>query len=258
MSNDPRAAPRSEARFSEEESRYLTRAPVDIAHILRQSVQKAAMVTAYFNDADGFALTSLLEVSPEEDRMVFDVPAQPSQAAGIASSHRIMFVSSHEGIKIKFQVERATPILYDGRPAFESRMPRAVLRLQRRENYRASCSLSNPVMCAVPFTSEGEAHSADMPALDVSLGGIAILNQHHSLNLEPGCVYRNCIITLPDVGSFACTIEARSSRQVQLKNGMVTMRSGCRFIDPPQSGLNMVQRYTMKRERARSAGLGPG
>ena len=256
MSDESRGAARSETRFSEEEERYLTRAPIDIAYILRSTVQKGAMVTAYFDGGDGFALTSLLEVSPELDRMIFDVPAQARLAAGIAASRNIMFVSSHEGIKIKFQIEGAAATLHDGKPAFESRLPTAVLRLQRRENYRIACPLSQPVMCAIPFTSEGEAHTAAMVVLDVSLGGLAILNQHPQLNLEPGNVYRNCIVTLPDVGSFASAIEARSSHQVALKNGMVTMRSGCRFLEPPQAGLNMLQRYTMKLERERNARFG--
>lgn len=245
--------PLPEAHFTEEEERYLIRSSADIAYILRRAAEKAAMVTAYFGDGSDFALTAFLDVAPELNRLVFDLPAQRSQASKLVAGGRITFVTNQEGVKIKFQVEGATATEHEGRPALASPMPVAVLRLQRREFYRAPCPLSNPVICAIPYTSQGAAHSAEMVVLDVSLGGIAILDQHHELSLEQGRVYENCAITFPEVGYFSTTLEVRNTQQVTLKNGMVTVRSGCKFIEPPAAGIALVQKYTMKLERQRSS-----
>jgi len=245
--------PQREVHFTEEEKQHLTTSGADIAHILRRAAEKGAMVTAYFGEGDDFAITSFLHVMPEEDWLIFDLPAQRSQGVKLAEARRITFVTNQEGVKIKFFVEGASSTQYDGRPALASRLPKSLVRLQRREFYRAPTPLSTPVTCAIPYSSEGQSYSAEMVVMDVSLGGVAILDQHHRLNLEPGKVYADCVIKFPDVGSFTTSLEVRNTQQVTLKNGMVTVRAGCRFVDPPQAGVGLVQKFTMKLERQRSS-----
>jgi c-di-GMP-binding flagellar brake protein YcgR len=242
-----------EAHFTEEESQFLVRAPQDVTYILRSALAKSAMVTAYFEGEGGFAITSLLEVSPESDELIFDVPAQPHLTGRLLASPQITFVTSQSGVKIKFQVEGAAPKLHDGRPALAARMPTAVLRLQRRESFRVACPISTPVKCTIPFNADGKAQRAELVALDISQGGIGLINMHHSLNLEQRVDYKDCVVSLPGVGSFTTTLEVRSAQQVTLKNGQTTMRAGCRYRNPENGALAMVHRYTQRLERERGA-----
>lgn len=244
-----------EAHFTEEERNYLIAAPANVAFILRGAMERSAMVTVYCDNRGDFAITSLLEVSPEQDRLVFDLPAHSHVAAALQKSPVLTFVTSQEGIKIKFQVGTPTVTIHDGRPALASRMPAEVLRLQRRDAFRVACPMSRPVRCTIPYVAEGQAQKAELMALDISLGGLAVMNMHPQLHLEPGNLYPDCNVVLPDVGVFRTGLEVRNAYEVTLKNGQVTMRAGCRFADPEPGALTLVQRYTMRAERERTGRL---
>jgi c-di-GMP-binding flagellar brake protein YcgR len=257
MAANNESASSPEAHFTEEEKRFLIGSGTEIAHILQSVVRKASLVTAYYGPND-FVLTSLLEVAPELDRLVFDLPSQRAQTAQLIASREIALVTNQDGIRIKFYVSGAATTTHDDRPALVARLPHTLVRLQRRDSFRVTCPLSNPVMCIIPFTAQGQAQKAELMVIDLSLGGIALINQHPRLNLDVGNVYADCVLTLPDVGSFVSAIEVRNSYQVTLKNGTVTMHAGCRFINPPPDGLTKVHRYTMMQERRRIARFGSG
>lgn len=244
--------------FSEEETPFLLRSVREIAQILGNVHERAALVTAYFGAGSDFALTSILDVAPEEDRFVFDIPSQPDHTRRLVASRHAMFVTHQDGIRIKFAVEGVTPMVFEGRPALVAAMPNELLRLQRREFYRVSCPLSNPVKCTLAYTSEGAACTAELIVLDLSQGGLALMDQHHRMSPEPGMVYENTIIELPGVGSFSTTLEVRNRFEVTLKNGLVTMRAGCRFVRPAANAQGMLQKYTMKLERELNSRLGRG
>jgi c-di-GMP-binding flagellar brake protein YcgR len=249
-------AAQSETRFSQEERTFLVHSPGEIAHLLRSAAKRVAMFTVYFDRSADFAMTSILEVDSERGELVFELPAQPHLARRIVDGAQIMLVTYQDGIKIKFALHGATPVLFDGTPALRAALPLELLRLQRRETFRVACPLSNPVRCSVPYVSEGRRETADLVVVDLSLGGVSLTVQHPTLSLEPGDLFADCRIALPAVGTFATGLEVRNAYQITLKNGTSAMRSGCRFVDVSHSALALVQKYIMKLERERNARFG--
>jgi flagellar brake protein len=244
---DESASP-PQGRFTEEEKRFLVDSRFEIAHILQNAVDRALRVTAHYSPT-GFVMTSFVAVEPDLDRLVFELPPEPGQAVRLTSSGAITFMTNQDGIRIKFYAEGAWETTHEGRPALVSRLPQALVRLQRREYFRVICPMESPPTCVIPFATQGPAQKAETVVIDLSLGGILLRNSRPELNLKVGDVHKDCIVSLPEVGSFTTAIEVCTAHEVTLKNGTVTFRSGCRFVDPPSAGLTKVQLYTMMLER---------
>jgi len=253
MAGEERQARSPESLFTEEELNFLVTAPAAVAQILRAAMERSAMVTVYADASGQFAITSILEVVPESGRLLFDLPAQPEVAAALQRTDTATFVTMHDGIKIKFQVRSPATAIFGGRPALAASLPTEVVRLQRREAFRVACPLSRPVRCAIPYAKAGKADKAELAVLDISQGGVALLNMHPQLTLAPGNVYESCTISMPEIGVFGTALEVRSAHEVTLKNGQVTMRAGCRFVNPDPSAQAMVHRLVMRLERERSS-----
>lgn len=241
-----------ESHFTEEELNFLVSAPAGVVQILRAAMARSAMVTVYADASGQFAITSILEVLPESDRLIFDLPAQPEVAAALQRTGTATFVTTQDGIKIKFQVGAPSMAIHAGRPALAAALPAEVVRLQRRETFRVACPLARPVRCTIPYTKAGKPEKAELAVLDISQGGVALMNMHPQLTLAPGNVYADCTIAMPDVGVFKTALEVRSAYEVTLRNGQVTMRAGCRFVDPEAGALPMVHKLIMRLERERS------
>ncbi len=250
------AAPVPERSFSDEEARYITSSPGEIVAILRACMRKGTLVTAYFNGGKDFVLTAILAVNPESGEVVFDLPPHNEQLQRMLASPRVLFVTSEDGIKIKFSVDGLAPQPHGGREAVAGRIPDTVLRMQRRENYRASCLLTQPLKCRVTTTVDGKETEAELTVLDISCGGISVIDSHPHVHFEKDAVYDHCLIDLPGIGSIKTGLQVCNSFEVTLKNGSVCKRSGCRFVGAHPSLPGMVQRYIMKLERDRNPHFG--
>ena len=89
--------------------------------------------------------------------------------------------------------------------------------------------------------------------VDISCGGVAILDDQHALNIAVGTRYNDCEVDLPGVGLLAVNLEIRNSQDLTLLNGRTTRRVGCAFLNLSSRTLATVQRYIMKLERERNA-----
>jgi len=246
-----------ETHFTEEEERFLLRAPAEIAQILRSACNRSAMLTAYFGDGSAFTLTSLLEVDPEADYLLFDMPAQRNVVPRMIDTGPVTFTTNLDGIKIKFQVDGLTLVAEEEREGLAARLPEAVARLQRREFFRVGCPVSNPPACTIPYSTGGQSLRAEFEVADLSLGGVALMVRKQKLALEPGNVYKDCVIALPGESTFTVTIEVRNIQSIELRTGTAT-RVGCRFLEPRAEAITRLQRYTMRVERERNARFGKG
>lgn len=89
--------------------------------------------------------------------------------------------------------------------------------------------------------------------VDISCGGIAILDDQRQLNIAVGTRYTDCQVDLPGIGLLEINIEIRNSQDLTLLNGRTTRRVGCEFLNLSSRTLATVQRYIMKLERERNA-----
>lgn len=118
---------------------------------------------------------------------------------------------------------------------------------QRRSHYRLLTQAVEPLSCFIAVQGE----EMDIDLVDLSVAGIGILGYLPGLLLQPGQVWRNIRIELPQVGTLCSDVEIRSAQDVTLRNGIRTVRTGAQFLAPSSTLQNMVQRYILQAERKR-------
>lgn len=233
------------------DDRYAIRAPAEIAHVLRQVVQTRQLVTAFLDGSQDFALTSVLGVDAGE--VVLDRGPDQDADRRLLAASRIMFVTSHEQVKVKFAAASIRETRYEGYPAYRIPLPRWLVRVQRREHYRIATPISKPLICTIPLPQRGAGVQAETIVLDISGGGVALMDNHDALGFQVGERYDDCRIGLPDAGTLVVSLEVRNAFDTPLKNGLSFRRCGLKFVDLKPSAENMVQRYIMHLERQRNS-----
>jgi c-di-GMP-binding flagellar brake protein YcgR len=228
-------------------SKYLIHSRVEIAAILGSLRKSGSMVTAYFGGANDFILTSVLAVNPEHGEMVMDYGADAAANQRALQAAKITFVAAHERIKIQFATATPRESQFNGRVAFSMPLPAALLRLQRREYFRITTPLTRPLKCIIAL----QGVPAEVTIIDISCGGIAVLDSSDLAESEPGACYRGCRILLPELGEVKADIRVKSGFEVTLRNGVTHKRAGCEFVDMPERERAKIQRYINKIERER-------
>jgi c-di-GMP-binding flagellar brake protein YcgR len=231
-------------------SNYMIHSRMEILYILRAIQHKNELVTAYFNQGNDFILTSIIEVDADTGSLILDFGANEALNRRALASDKIILVTTQDRVKVQFVADGMEQVEYLGRPAFKAGLPSELLKLQRREYYRLSTPMINPIKCAITKTGGGKIEAT---IADISLGGIAIANYQSLITFEIDDKFAACRIVLPEIGTVTTGIEIRNEHEVTMKNGVKVQRAGCMFIDLPPSQQAMIQRYIIKLDRERRA-----
>jgi c-di-GMP-binding flagellar brake protein YcgR len=249
--------PQFELEQTEDYSQFLLHAKAEIAFVLRTLVQRGAMVTAYFDHGKSFLLTSLLSVNPEKDELILDVGSDAEMNSRALLAGKFILTTALDKVKIQFSLNKLSANQFEGRPAFRAALPESVLRLQRREYFRLSTPISNPVKCVISMIrADGTPLVAGTHLLDISGGGAGLMVPPEQAGLyEKGVVLDNCKISLPNEGVIAATLCVRDVFDVTTKGGNRYLRAGCEFVNLAGPHLTTIQRYITRVERERKARL---
>lgn len=237
---------------NEDESRFQIHSRVEIGFILRSVLQQGEMVSAHFGGGRDSALTALLAVDPAKGFYVFDCPSDPLLVRSMLSSNKVSFVSRQDKIRVRWEVGSVQSTEFEGRPALRAALPDMLMKLQRREFFRAETSVSRPVKCSIPLPDGGD---LQVNLFDISLGGVGLTGFPDDYPIEIGKEVQGCTLTLPDVGVLAVTLQFRNAVDIPLRDGRVNHRAGCKFKSLPAGAENMVQRYIIRLERERRTKL---
>jgi c-di-GMP-binding flagellar brake protein YcgR len=222
----------------------------EIVFILRAVMEKGELVSAYFNRGESFLLTSIVGVDPDRGVMYLDFGANEAMNRKILDSDKIIFVTTHEKVKVQFTAAYIEKVLFEGRDSFKIALPDTLIKLQRREYFRVTTPIINPLKCIVPMPDN---RKVEVAIVDISIGGIGIILPPADTLIEPGATFQGCHLILPDIGNIIATMEIRNVFEVTLRNGLKTKRAGCQFIDLSANMQSMIQRYIIKVERDRRA-----
>ncbi len=236
-----------------DESPYLLHSRVDIAAVLRDIVRTRGLASVHFGGGQETLLTPLLVVDPTAGEIVFDRSGSDRLNQALLRASKLLFVSAHDKVKVRFSTGPARVVQHEGQEAFSVRMPESMLRLQRREFYRALAPVARPVRCVVPVDGPKGVRNIETRLHDISQGGVAVVAQPDDLPAEIGACYPNCRIVLPEAGNVVVTLRAVNMIVMTLLNGKQMMRVGCQFVRPSMSALALIQRYMMKLEREKRA-----
>jgi len=234
-----------------DQSKYLIHSRPEIAAILNTLAKSATVVTAYFDGGSDFVLTSIAGVKPDQDKVFVDYGADAAANQRALQTRDITFVATHERIRIQFSAESLRAARLGGREVLSMALPASLLRLQRREYFRISTPLTRPLLCRIPPLRARPQATAEVTIVDISCGGISVIDFTEPAGIETGARFRNCRIRLPDLGEVTTDIEVRSTFEVTFKNGAKHRRAGCEFIGMRERDRALIQRYISRLERER-------
>lgn len=238
-------------------SKYLLYSRTEILFVLRAIVQKGALITVYFDHGESFLLTSLLEVSADSDALIFDYGNDEEMNRKAIAASKLTLTTSLDRVKVQFVLQRFALTQKDGRPAFRSTLPETLLRLQRREYYRLSTPVAEPLNCSLTMPrADGSSLVVAQPLLDISGGGVGLMVPPDSVDEFPvGKTLPDCRIVIPEEGTITVTLCVRNAFDVVTKAGTHYLRIGCEFVKLPGTRLAAIQRYITRIERERKARL---
>lgn len=261
MKNDTEQGEREEnpqVRFelmqADDYSKYLLHSKKEIVFILRAMRDKGSLITVYFNQGNDFFLTTLLSVSADSNAMLLDPGSNAEMNGKALASEKLIFIATHEKVKIQFTARRLTRTEFEGREAFRAAIPDELLRLQRREFYRLTAPIAHPLRCSIPVKlADGTQSIIESTVVDISGGGLGVLVPPEGVEFETDHLFENCRLELPEVGTVLATLRVRNVFEFTLRSGVKSKRSGCEFVDLPGHMLTLIQRYIIRVERERKA-----
>lgn len=236
---------------TEDQSPFQITTRREIIKLLQGIVDHREQVTVAFHGGSEMLLSRLLEIDEKKDLIYIDCSQNPGLNDKIAASDGVAFETALERIRILFSAKKVRECVHGGEAALCCAIPASLIRLQRREFFRVNIPFDRQVECQI--TLPGGTYN--LPLVDISCGGIAILDEQHLLNTSDDLLYSGCRIELGDGERVELTLKICSTLDVALPSGKSIRRLGCQFYDIQAGGMNIVQRYIMQLERERNARL---
>ena len=236
---------------TENQSIYQVHARREIIKILEGIVAQRQLVSLSVQDGAQMVLTRLLALDEQHNRIYLDCTQDAHANQRIIASADIFFETTLNKVRISFNATQITACSHEGSDALCINIPAMLIRLQRREFFRVNTPLTHPILCHIPFADGSQTFSL----VDISCGGVALLDDARRLEINQPHVYDHCQIDLGDTGSLNMSLEVRNSQDLVLLNGKSSRRVGCQFTKEPPGMLTTVQRYIMHLERERNARL---
>ena len=249
--------PQFELEQLDDYSQYLLHSRSEILAVLRSLVQKGALITVYFNQGKSFLLTSLLALSSDNQGLVLDLGSNAEMNERALQAEKLILTAVVDKVKIQFSLTGLKATQHQGRSAFAGDVPETLLRLQRREYFRLSTPIANPIRLSTTIRHvDGSALQVTLPLLDISGGGVGLMVATDQAQLlERGDTLNDCRLMLPDEGLLVTSLCVRNMFDVTTRNGTRYVRVGCEYQGMTSARLAMVQRYITRMERERKARL---
>ncbi|WP_324780794.1 flagellar brake protein [Thiobacillus sedimenti] len=231
--------------------RYTLRSRAEILFQLRAIQKRKLLVNLDLPGSRQIIVTSVLAVNEQANTVILD------SARGDALNHELLsgkgaeFVTQMDGVSISFDTGPVALCEYEKLPALRIALPKALIRLQRREHFRVPMPIVNPVKCIVPPLSPDDPDPIVTHIVDIGCGGVAIAETGGRLGPETGRILADCKLLLPETDAIVTSLEVRNSAQIRLHNGAFQTRLGCKFIKLPNDMAAKLQRFVMNIERAR-------
>lgn len=225
----------------------------EVIALLRAIGEKNQLVRMLIKGESDVCVTSVLGVDPDSNLLILDRSINREQNERILQARRVSFETTLDKIRILFATDKVNDITLDSGAALAIDIPTTVIRLQRREFYRMSTPVSNPVKVTIPVPEDLGGGNVVLPLSDISCGGICVFDNKFTLGNTIGKNYEGCRIDLPDIGVVSTTLQVRNSVDLTLLNNKANRRLGCQFLDMSRASAAAVQRYITRLERERNA-----
>jgi c-di-GMP-binding flagellar brake protein YcgR len=231
----------------EEQQKFVVTGRSAVIQKLRQLAKHKSLVTAYFGNGKS-AITAVVDIIRDMDLVAMDYGTDEATNQELLNAKRIHFTTQVEGVNAQFSANSIIKAKYQGESVFAIPIPEEMLWMQRREYYRVRVPLGTPAHCR--FTDpQGREHR--MPVFDISVGGIALLDEHSRFKAEAGQLLEDCELELPEHGTGQVKLEVRNAHPHRSGQQANAQRIGCLFVDLGMSFGATIQRYIHEIETLR-------
>ncbi|HEY6095833.1 MAG TPA: flagellar brake protein [Gallionellaceae bacterium] len=239
----PKEAPLTIEKFyGDEEQKFLIASGTEIRRILHEAAQEKSRAILYFDRGKQFIQTRIVGVDAEG--VWLDAGPDESFNRPLLNSRDLVLVSLHQQAKIQFEGGHIRLATHADKPAFHMPVPGKLLRLQRRDYFRLAIPPdAAPLKCVVPVQGHETAAAGEVTIMDISVGGVALVCEEHTVHLEEGQIYPDCRIELPGIGILKVTIQVRNVFELADKQGLATRHAGCEFMNLNGQMSMLLQRY---------------
>jgi c-di-GMP-binding flagellar brake protein YcgR len=239
---------------AEQEEQYRVTSRTEVIAILRALAADNILVTVFYGGPDNFVVTRLLAVNPQYEEIIFDGVSNVAAKNAMRFAVGLNVHAFHNHIKVIFDSENAEPTLFEQQPAFRMRMPKSVIRLQRRADYRAKA----PVLSAatVGLNKQGLAEPLNVRITDISCGGLSFSLNREKAAFTDNDIFTECQLDMPQVGVIDVAIAVRHVARYKDGAGRPMQRYGCQFLQLSGAKTTLIQRYInqIDVDRRKSAG----
>lgn len=211
-----------------------------ITQKLRLLAKKPDLITAFFNGGRESVLTAIVEVMPEQDLVLLDYGADEKSNARMIDSERVIFTGAHNGIAAQFSSTSVRRARFQGQTVFACTLPPSLLWRQRREFFRVRVPGNLPARCEMALSDDKPSR---LPIVDISVGGVALLDEHSRPVFTKDARFTECELLLPDIGQINVALCVRYTLPLNRAHPEAGQRVGCSFGELSLDATAMVQRY---------------
>jgi c-di-GMP-binding flagellar brake protein YcgR len=227
----------------------------EILSFLDEIRRQRQLMRMIFSQGRESVLTSMLDIDADGKAMYIDAAPDPAQNRRIMLTQQVSFETTLDRIRILFTASDAQRCDHDGFPALRFPIPASLVRMQRRQSYRVNVPFASPIRCIfMPPGTDMRPLEVPTPVdlLNISTGGIAVIDTGYLLDSRPGAVYPACQIIFPGY-PVTVALEVRHAQVITLPSGKAARHIGLRFVETHNQVIALVQRYIMKLEREQNA-----
>ncbi len=228
--------------------RYKITHSAEVERLLRNLIDKKALVTAYSDNNRDFLVTTLVDLDVDARAMYLGGGSERATDDALIASKTVTYNTAHEQIRILFSTPGMKRIVRDGQSLLMAPIPSEVLRFQRREYFRLPTPMLNPARCTIPLEGGG---TMTTTVIDISVGGVGVIAFEGEGDIRSGAVYSGCRLSLPNSGTYTVGLSVRGVYDHVLRSGSVSHRAGCQFINLMPGVETDIQRYIIRVERER-------
>lgn len=224
-----------------EREKYLLETHQDIVQNLQDLARRPTVITAYFNAHRDSISTTIIDVLTERNLLVFEPGPSNSANLRLLKATQAICIARYNDIDMRFTIHEIRRARYRDQDVFACPIPDSLLRLQRREFFRVSTPLMNPILCH--FTSK-TGKATTLPLADISIGGICLTDEQQQFDYPNGDIIERCTLEFPDDPKrLVINLLVRATFMVGKQRSVRIQRIGCEFTELDPRSANFIQRY---------------
>ncbi len=212
------------------DERFRVTNPVDVMGYLRDATRSRILCTVRATGHGESYLSRLFAIDNDTNALVFDTPRAPVIARMLVPGAMVSVELTLHHVRIHFDAPIRQITDYQNEPSLFVSIPSAIVRLQRRENYRIAVPARRAVRLTINPDHPG---LRNLKLTDLSCGGASVTLAGVLDEYPVGKVFEQVRLILDDETDFLVDARVRHASAVRMSGLIGDLRIGFQFIHTP-------------------------